>query len=42
MLLHDLGLEGSLRSLATGLSSEATTVEAVFATTCRVSRRRTR
>jgi PAS domain S-box-containing protein len=32
MLLHDLGLEGSLRSLATGLSSDTTTVEAVFAT----------
>jgi two-component system NarL family sensor kinase len=31
MLLHDLGLEGSLRSLATGLSSRTTTVRAVFA-----------
>jgi PAS domain S-box-containing protein len=32
MLLHDLGLEGSLRSLATGLSTPTTTVRAVFAT----------
>jgi PAS domain S-box-containing protein len=32
MLLHDLGLEGSIRSLVTGLSNHATTVRAVFAT----------
>jgi PAS domain S-box-containing protein len=30
MLLHDLGLEGSLRSLAVGLSSPATRIHAVF------------
>ena len=30
MLLHDLGLEGSLRSLAGGLASSGTTVEADF------------
>lgn len=32
MLLHDLGLEGSIRSLVIGLSNHATTVRAVFAT----------
>jgi PAS domain S-box-containing protein len=32
MLLHDLGLEGSLRSLALGLTSEATTLQTVFPT----------
>lgn len=32
MLLHDLGLEGSLRSLAVGLSTHATAVVAVFPT----------
>jgi PAS domain S-box-containing protein len=32
MLLHDLGLEGSLRSLAVGLSNDATTVVTVFPT----------
>ena len=30
MLLHDLGLEGSLRSLAVGLSTAATTVQTTF------------
>ncbi|MCC6849033.1 MAG: PAS domain S-box protein [Deltaproteobacteria bacterium] len=33
MLLQDLGLEGSLRSLALGLGSEATEVDAVFRAT---------
>jgi PAS domain S-box-containing protein len=32
MLLHDLGLEGSLRSLALGLASETTSITAVFPT----------
>ncbi|MCC6764349.1 MAG: PAS domain S-box protein [Deltaproteobacteria bacterium] len=32
MLLHDLGLEGSLRSLALGLGGDGTKVEAVFRT----------
>ncbi len=32
MLLHDLGLEGSLRSLAVGLSSQTTTIVTVFPT----------
>ena len=32
MLLHDLGLEGSLRSLASGLASAQTSITAVFAT----------
>lgn len=30
MLLHDLGLEGSLRSLAVGLASQTTAVQTVF------------
>jgi two-component system NarL family sensor kinase len=33
MLLHDLGLEGSLRSLALGLTSQATSVQTVFPAT---------
>jgi signal transduction histidine kinase len=32
MLLHDLGLEGSLRSLALGLSGQATRVHTIFRT----------
>jgi PAS domain S-box-containing protein len=32
MLLHDLGLEGSLRSLALGLSSPETRIDAIFPT----------
>lgn len=32
MLLHDLGLEGSLRSLAVGLSNDTTTVVTIFPT----------
>ena len=32
MLLHDLGLEGSLRSLALGLSNDTITIEAVLPT----------